>query len=143
MYERMLNKEIKPSIDEIINHIGNDSYELLKHLENKLNDNYDTIRELRFPYGNSYGWSFKYSHKRKHLCDIFFEKGAITLTIQIGDNKVGKLNEKLNDFLPKTKKLWEERYPCGTGGWIHYRLFEEKELIDILQIIAIKQKPIR
>ena len=143
MHERMLNKEKKPSIDEIINHIGNDSYELLKHLEKELNDKYDIARELRFPYGNSYGWGFKYSHKTKHLCDIFFENSAITITIQIGGNKVVKLNEELNYLLPKTKKLWEERYLCGNGGWIHYRVFEDKELIDVLRIIAIKQKPIR
>ena len=143
MYERMLNKKIKPSIDEIINHIGNNGYILLQYLEKELNDKYDIDRELRFPYGNSYGWGFKYSHKAKHLCDIFFENGAITVTIQIGGNKVVKLNEELSDLLPKTKKLWEERYPCGNGGWIHYRVFENKELLDILRIIAIKQKPIR
>ena len=143
MYERMLDKEIIPSIDEIIDHVGKDSYELLQCLEKKLNDKYDIVRELRFPYGNSYGWGFKYSHKTKHLCDVFFENDAITIMIQIGGNKVEKLNEELNGLLPKTKKLWKECYPCGNGGWIHYRVFEDKELIDVLHIIAIKQKPIR
>lgn len=143
MYERMLNKEIRPSIDEIINYIGNSSYELLQQLEKEFNSKYDIARELRFPYGNSYGWGFKYNHKTKHLCDVFFEKNAITVTIQISGNKIEKFNEHLKDFLPKTKKLWEERYPCGNGGWVHYRALSDKELIDIVKLIEIKQKPVK
>jgi len=142
MYERMLKKEVKPSIDEIINHIGKNSYYLLEQLEKEFNNKYDIIRELRFPYGNDYGWSYKYSHKTKHLCDVFFEKDAITITIQIGGNKIEKFNEQFDEFLPKTKKVWDNRYPCGKGGWIHYRISNDKEIIDIIQIIAIKQKSV-
>jgi len=143
MYERLLDKNIMPSAEEITAYIGRQSSELLEALEKSLNERYDIVKELKFPFGNSYGWGYKYSHKTKHLCYIFFEKDAITVTIQIGSNEVSKLNEQLKDFLPKTKKLWEERYPCGAGGWIHYRVLAEDELTDILKLIAIKKKPVK
>lgn len=44
-------------------------------------------------------------------------------------------------MLPKTKELWENRYPCGNGGWVHYRVENDNELFDIQKFICIKKKP--
>lgn len=120
MYERMLNKKIMPASEEISDYIGRQSSELLKVFERELNNRYDIVKELRFPYGNSYGWSFKFSHKKQHLCDLFFEKEAITITVPIPGKVVGKVDEILESLLPKTKKMWAEKYPCGDGGWVNY-----------------------
>ena len=141
MYERMLDKANEPTIKEIATYIGKNSNGLLNKLDIALNERYDLIRELRFPYGKDYGWSYKYAHKSKHLCDLFFEKGAITMQIQIGGDSAEKLDDSIDVFLPITKKLWEEKYPCGKGGWIIYRIEDNKMLEDALKIIAIKKKP--
>lgn len=143
MYERLLNKEVAPTLQEIITYIGKQSNELLETFEKALNDRYDIIRELRFPYGNSYGWGFKYSHKKQHLCDVFFEKNAITITIPIPSKAVEKLNKELKYFLPKTKKVWKERYPCGDGGWVNYRILHNRELMDCIKLIETKKKPVK
>ena len=144
MYERMLDRNNEPSMDEIKAYIGEPGCGLLAKLEDYLRSHYELARELRFPFGKSYGWGFKYSHKTKHLCYLFFEKGAITVTIQIGDGDVPKLSKLLDGFLPKTKRLWEERYPCGkAGGWMHYRVFSEGELADVIGIISVKKKPLQ
>jgi hypothetical protein len=139
MYERMLNKEICPSEEEILETIGNESNIRLDQLEMLLNEHYKLRRELKFPFGNSYGWGYKYSYKSKHLFYIFFEKNAFTVTIQLGDKEVPALNAKLDDFLSKTKTLWEKRYPCGkNGGWVHYRVLNDEELKDIVELVLIK-----
>lgn len=143
MYERMLNKDIVPKIDEINNYIGKKSEKLLKEFERELNNRYDIVKTLRFPYGNSYGWSFKFSHKKQHLCDLFFEKDAITIMISIPSKVSGEVSKKVENLLPKTKKIWEERYPCGTGGWIKYRIFNREELVDVLSLLEMKKKPIK
>ena len=140
MYERLLNKEVEPTINEINSYIGSKSVALLEKLDKSLNSRYDIVRDLKFPYGNSYGWGFKYSHKKKHLCYIFFEQDVVTAMIQIGNSEVAKLNEQFSEFLPRTKKLWEKRYPCGDGGFIHYRIFNEEELDDVLKLISLKKK---
>ena len=49
--------------------------------------------------------------------------------------------DKLDNMLSKTKDLWERRYPCGDGGWIHYRVENDSETIDIEKLICIKKKP--
>lgn len=54
MYERMLNKEIKPSIEDVSLYIGS-SAELFHMFNSFLSDNYKTTQEIRFPYGKEYG----------------------------------------------------------------------------------------
>lgn len=136
----MTDKNVKPDNVEIEQYIGAESCRLLQMLEEMLNVRYDIHRELRFPFGAPYGWGYKYSHKTKHLCHIFFEKDAITLTLQIGDGQVPLLDKILPTLSSKAQSLWENRYPCGTnGGWIHYRILSEGELKDIMKLIEVKR----
>ncbi len=142
MYERMLDKLNEPSIEAIHNYIGEASAILLNAFEETMRLRYELNRDLKFPFGNNYGWGFKYSHKAKHLCYLFFEKDAITVMLQIGGSLVPKLENLLPECLPKTRYYWDNRYPCGDGGWIHYRILNKEELSDLLKLLAIKQKPV-
>jgi hypothetical protein len=141
MFERMIHKDFAPTIKEIHSHMGEDMTEIFKNFDNYLKCHYEIIRELKFPFGNDYGWGYKYSSKKDLLCYVFFEKNAFTVTITIGKSELPKLIKIYNSFLPKTKELWDNRYPCGDGGWIHYRVFNDNELSDIQSIISVKKKP--
>jgi hypothetical protein len=141
MYERMLNKDNKPLLEDMYHVIGRDGTELLKELIRFLDSSYDIVAEIKFPFGNQYGWGIKYNHKAKHLCYVFPEEGGFTVTIQIGNNELPKLYKKLAFFCPKTKELWEHRYPCGEGGWLHYRVSNTQECEDIKELIKIKKNP--
>ena len=143
MYERMLNKLKEPSIKEIYEVIGDNSILLLNIFEEIMKQRYDLKRDLKFPFGNNYGWGYKYSHKTKHLCYVFFEKDAITIMLQISGDLVQKLEKVLLECLPKTKRYWNNRYPCGEGGWIHYRVLNGEELNDVIRLLALKQKPVQ
>lgn len=141
MYERLLDKNSEPNLEEINILLGKDAAELLKKLESFLSSNYDLSIELKFPFGNNYGWGRKYSHKKTHLIYAFFEKGVFTVTIQLGKNEVPKLFAALPYLSAKTRELWENRYPCGEGGWIHYRVLDDTGLKDVEELIEIKKKP--
>lgn len=137
-----MDKNHMPDVSEIEKFIGNESSTRLQTLDKQLQYKYTINRELRNPFGNSYGWGFKYSHKTKHLFYLFFERDALTATIQIGDKDVPKLLEQYNLFSLKAQSYWENRYPCGkNGGWIHYRIQSDDELDDVLRFIAVKKTP--
>lgn len=141
MYERLLDKSAPPSEDFIRNYLGTESYNNLLQLENYLNEHYDLKKEMKFPFGNNYGWGYKYSHKSSHLCYAFFESGAFTITLQLGDSCVPAVNKVLPTLSAKAKELWENRYHCGKqGGWIHYRVISAGELNDIFKLISAKKK---
>lgn len=140
----MLDKSTPPCSADIAAHLGDRGGARLLTLESFLEENYQLKKELRFPFGGSYGWGYKYCHKNTHLCYVFFESGAITVTIQLGDRCVPAVQEAFPSFLPRTKELWEGRYPCGdSGGWVHYRILSDSELEDICTLIRIKKKPVK
>jgi hypothetical protein len=142
MYERMQSKD-PPSEDDIQSTLGPAS-QCLHHLEDFLAASYDLTRELKYPFGRDYGWGYKYSHKASHLCYAFFETGAITVTLQLGDKLVHSVEAALPGLLPRTQELWARRYPCGTiGGWVHYRILDSSELNDVCKLISIKKRPKR
>lgn len=138
----MTDKSKAPEEAEIESFIGAESVRLLSMLENSLRERYALSRLLRYPFGASYGWGYKYSHKTAHLFYLFFEKDALTATFEIGDKEVPVLLEHLQSLSPKAQALWENRYPCGkSGGWVHYRILSEDDLRDVTSFIAIKKKP--
>lgn len=144
MYERLLEKGVPPTDDFIREYLGMESYNNLLRFEKFLDENYVLKKELKFPFGSKYGWGYKYSHKSNHLCYVFFESEAFTVTLQLGDSCVLDVKKILPIISKKANELWESRYPCGTlGGWIHYRVLEMNELKDIFELIKIKKKPIR
>lgn len=139
--QRFFNPDREPEPSEIETLLGKDASRRFHCLDAFLKSGYDALRELKFPFGSHYGWSYKYSSKGKMLCYVFFEKDAVTVTITIGKGDLPKLERELPQLLPRTRQLWENRYPCGGGGWIHYRLLIDDELQDVKKLICIKKKP--
>lgn len=142
MYERLLDKNTMPDEAIIREYLGEESRKRLAAMESRLHETYQLSRELKFPFGNHYGWGYKFSHKSNHLCYAFFEKGAFTVMLQIGDKQVSLLESHLPALLQKTQDLWENRYPCGErGGWVHYRVLSDDELTDVIKLLTIKKMP--
>ena len=140
MYERLLDKGAPPAENLIREYLGEESWSNLLKLEQFLTDHYDLKKEMKFPFGNSYGWGYKYSHKSNHLCYCFFESGAFTVTLQLGDSCVAAVEAMLPALSEKSNELWKNRYPCGDrGGWIHYRVVESHELNDVFELIKAKK----
>jgi len=139
MPERMLNKKIIPTEEEIIKFIGRKSKDNIEFLINCLNNVFKINMELKFPFGNNYGWGYKVSDKSKHLFYIFFEKDSITIMLQIKGIKTEIEQDKFSKLSEEGKSYWENRYPCGeNGGWIHYRVKNKKQLKDIGIFLSIR-----
>lgn len=142
MYERMLDKKNEPSLKQIKAYVGEESYASLCAFEEQLKTQYQLSKELRFPFGNNYGWGYKYSHKSVHLCYAFFEEGAFTIMVHVGDQRVPALEKEMDALSPKARELWAHRYPCGEiGGWVQVRVLEYDDLCDALKFINAKKAP--
>jgi hypothetical protein len=140
MNERMLDKQHQPTEKEIKQFIGNDSYKNLQLIEDKLKEFFDLNVETKFPFGNNYGWGYKFSHKTKHLFYIFFENKSLTLMMQIAEPKNDQENELIKGLSEEGRKCWETKYPCNNGGWIHYRFSSSMELKDVGIFMSLRTK---
>ena len=96
MYERMLDKKTAPTDADFIAHCGTCAG-LFTALDEFLTGEGRAQKTLRFPYGNHYGWGYKYSVKNKHLCDIFAEKDAFTVMVRLSDAQFSEIYESLLD----------------------------------------------
>lgn len=134
MYERMLDKQQKPTYEEFIDYLGS-AKPLFEQLDNYLLVDLGTERQLRFPYGNKYGWSMKYFVKHNHICDIFAEKDAFSVMLRLTNKQFLDVYNIMSEY---TKQFIDNKYPCGEGGWIHYRVLNPNNLQDIIVMLQLK-----
>jgi hypothetical protein len=139
MYERILDKKNIPTAKFIKKYMGEEAVENSELLKKALKKVFEINVELKYPFGNNYGWGYKVSTKSKHLFYMFFEKGSFTIMLQIKGIKTEKEMEKYNKLSEAGKEYWNNRYPCGeNGGWIHYQVKNKKQLKDIEIFLSIK-----
>ena len=141
MYERMLDKKVIPNTGDIQKYIGEKATQNIQKIKSELEKIFDIQMELKFPFGNNYGWGYKVSAASKHLFYLFFEKGSITVMLQMSGIKSEKDIGKYNKLSEEGRRYWENRYPCGkNGGWIHYRIINKNHMKDIGIFLSIKIK---
>ena len=134
MYERLLDKTIFPTFEGLITYSA-ESGVLWLELDKYMRDFFAAERQIRFPYGNKYGWSCKYSLKSKHICDIFAENGAFVLHFRISDQQLDSVYDTLSDY---AKSVCDNKYPCGGGGWLTYRVLSQAQVNDAKKLLSAK-----
>lgn len=134
MYDRMLDKRFPPGIEDMIAYCGASS-NLFKELNEYLVKELETQTIIRFPYGNHYGWGIKHSKGRRHICDIFPEDGAFSVMLRLNNEQFKEVYDGLSFY---TKQYIDNKYPCGDGGWIHYRVICRCHLDDIRKLLSRK-----
>lgn len=140
--KRLCEKSNQPTEELIRNFIGNDAWQRLMRFEALLQERYDLVRELKFPFGNEYGWSFRYSHKKSLLLYVAFEEGGFCCTISINSASASKVDAILDELRPEIQAIWKNRYGCGDdGGWLNRSVTCDDELPDLVRLVGIKVKP--
>ncbi|MDR0930799.1 MAG: DUF3788 family protein [Clostridiales bacterium] len=142
--KRLNDKAIHPTQEFVRDFMGDNAWQRLMRFEDMLRQRYNLGVEMKFPFGNEYGWGFRYSHNKSLLLHTFFEQDGFCATISINDRGADKVAGMLSDSLPKTQELWKNRYPCGkNGGWIHYSVESDEELLDVVRLVSVKVKPLK
>lgn len=134
MYERMLNKQMEPSIEEMTAFCGENA-ERFSSLNEWLESAFHTEQKVVFPYGNHYGWGVAHKIKGKLICNIFAEDNAFTVMMRLSDKQYQSVYEKLHKY---TQEVIDNKYPCGDGGWIHYRVTNEEHFEDSKALLTVK-----
>lgn len=134
MYERMLNKQEMPTVEDMTAYCGENA-EQFTMLNEWLVKTYETEQKISFPYGNNYGWAIAHRKKKKLICNVFPENNAFTVMMRLSDKQYESVYEHLQEY---TQKCIDNKYPCGDGGWIHYRVTCEEHFHDIKKLLEVK-----
>lgn len=134
MFERMLDKSSVPSFNEMAELCG-DNAQRFSLLNEWLTLSFGTEQRIVFPYGNSYGWGVAHRKKNKLICNIFAENNAFTVMMRLSDKQYSTVYQQLDEY---TKGYIDNKYPCGDGGWIHYRVNCLENFDDIKKLLAVK-----
>ena len=134
MHERLLNKSETPTIEAMTTYCAGTG-ELFTELNEWLSSEYNTIKAVVFPYGNSYGWGISHRDKGKLVCNVFPENGAFSVMLRLSDKQFGTVYDKLGVY---ARNYVDNKYPCNGGGWIHYRVTCKDQFADIQTMLAIK-----
>ena len=140
--KRIADKLHQPQEEFVQVVMGDDAWNRLMRFEELLKQRYNLNREMKYPFGKGYGWSFRYTHNKTLLLYVFFEVNGFCCTISINDKGAKKIETILNDLQPKIQDLWNNRHPCGDfGGWMHHSVKVDEELPDLIRLIGTKVKP--
>lgn len=136
MYERMLNKLEKPTIEEMEKYCG-ECGTLFSSLNEWLTITFNTESKQVFPYGNSYGWGIGHYKNKKLMCNIFAEQDAFTVMMRLTNKQYDAVYERVSKY---TQEYIDNKYSCGDGGWIQYRVTNEGQFKDIKLLLGVKCK---
>lgn len=134
MYERMLNKQEEPTITQMTAFCGENA-ELFTLLNEWLSQTYGSAQKITFPYGNHYGWGIAHRKKQKLLCNIFAEDNAFTVMMRLSDKQFDSVYSQVRKY---TQDFIDNRYSCGDGGWIQYRVTCKEQFEDIQKLLCVK-----
>lgn len=134
MYERMLNKQETPDIEEMTKFCG-ENQERFTLLNEWLVYTFNTEKKVVFPYGNKYGWGIGHYKKKKLMCNIFAENGAFTVMMRLTNVQYEAIYGEVKKY---TQDVINKKYPCGNGGWIQYRVTCQEHYEDIKKLLEVK-----
>jgi hypothetical protein len=138
-YQRLLNKEKKPSSEEIIETIGK-RCTLWLDIHKYIEENYDFTSELVF-WTKKYGWTIRYKKGSRTFGYFFPEKEAFSVLIVLGRKEVGKVDlTKLNT---KVKSIFKTTEQLHDGRWLWIRVLKKSDVESIKEFLFTKSKPIK
>ena len=134
MYERMLNKQEEPTIAQMTAYCGACA-NLFTQLNEWLSGTFGTGQAITFPDGNQYGWGIAHRKNKKLICHVFAEENAFTVMMRLSNKQFESIYSQVQTG---TREQIDHKYPCGDGGWIHYRVTCRERFDDIKTLLSVK-----
>ena len=138
-FERMLDRNHKPTQEEILAHIEKKAKTAWLELKHLLEHDYGIYPETVF-WGKKYGWLVRYRKGGRTLCSLFPEKSGFSALIVLGRKESEKAllsdepSRKMKDTIRNTAQLHD-------GRWLWIRVATIEDVKDVENLLLIKKKP--
>ena len=134
MYERMLDKQNKPAFDDMAAYCGK-GMELFIRINEWLSDTCGTVQEdYIFPMGINMAGLLPIERRKADLQCVCGE-WRLYVMIRLSNAQFHLVYDQVEK---ETQECIDNKYPCGDGGWIHYRVAGEAHFCDIQKLLEMK-----
>jgi hypothetical protein len=145
-YERLIDKNARPSDEDMIAVIGPGLSEAWTRLRHFLVETYEIEPFLQFG-GPRYGWNLQHRKGGRPLAEIYPEHGSFTALVILGKKELDQALEQLDSFTPLVQKALTDTPRYHDGCWMYVRVTDPaacmQEEQDIERLVLIKRKPPR
>ncbi len=140
-YQRMLNRDQKPTETDIITFISNaEAISAWNQIQEYLEIHYDLLIETIY-YGDNYGWVVRYRKSGRTIVSLFPEKDSFSFLIVYGKKEIDKFSAQESEFLPDIVEIFQNTKKLHDGKWLWIRVTDSTNLEDLKKLIIIKRKP--
>ncbi len=82
--------------------------------------------------------SFRFYHNGKYIAYCNVHDGCFDVMMRYTAPDILKISEIIGGMSDYAKEVWEDRYPCSTGAWIHYYVSSDDTYNEAVRLIDIK-----
>ena len=137
MYDRLSDKNIIPSMEQVIAHISA-CKELFEDIDLFITNELDAEKKLGFSSDkNVRGWGIGLKSKSKFFGTVIAEKDAFTVVMRLTDDQIKKAYA---EALPYSQKCLDNCHRTSNGGWVQYRVATLEQLDEVKKILIIRNK---
>lgn len=138
-FERMLDRNHKPTQEEILAHIEKKAKTAWLELKHLLEHDYGIDPETVF-WGKKHGWLVRYRKGGRTLCSLFPEKSGFSVLVVLGKKESEKAllsDEPSSDMKEKIRNTAQ----LHDGRWLWIRVATFEDVKDVKNLLLIKRKP--
>ncbi|HRQ30720.1 MAG TPA: DUF3788 domain-containing protein [Saprospiraceae bacterium] len=140
-YERLSDKSIQPTYDDIKNWVG-ETVDLWETIHDFISQNYDFNRELAF-FSKNYGWTVRYRKAKKTLASFFPERSAFSVLLVLGKDEAEKVDQIRSELDKDFLTVFDLTEQLHDGRWLWLRILTRDNLDSLIKVLMIKRKPKR
>ena len=144
MHERLMDKSIQPSDQEMIKWIGQPIAKEWTALRRFLTKTYEILPVYNSG-GKRYGWNLQYRIGGRPLCEMYPEHGSFTALVILGKAELDQAMDRIEIFGSTVRQALEETPRYHDGCWMYIRVADaltcQQDIQDIEELILIKRKP--
>lgn len=82
--------------------------------------------------------SFRFYHNGKYIAYCNVHHGCFDVMMRYTASDILKISVLIGGMSDYAKEVWEDRYPCSTGAWIHYYVSSDDTYKEAVRLIDSK-----
>lgn len=129
------DKHVEPTTAEVLEVLG-PAREEWDALRRHLRETYRVQEDLKFMYGEKYGWTLRFRRRGRLLTALYPASGGFVVQVILGGAALEQA--QASALGENARQAMERAHPYPEGRWLFVRVESERDLEDVRLLIALK-----